>query len=124
MGQLEQRKVLVVEDEVLIAMELESVLAEAGCDTVRLASSVPEALQAVSDAVPDVAVLDVSVKGDPVFPVADALANIAVPFVLLTGHSLASMPDRLRDRPFLVKPYEPTKLVKLLAEVIAAQSGA
>ena len=99
MGQLEQRKVLVVEDEVLIAMELESVLAEAGCDTVRLASSVPEALQAVSDAVPDVAVLDVSVKGDPVFPVADALANIAVPFVLLTGHSLASMPERLRDRP-------------------------
>jgi CheY-like chemotaxis protein len=105
-------------------MELENVLADAGCDPVRIASSVPEALQAVSDTAPDIAVLDVSIKGDPVFPVADALASTAVPFVLLTGHSLASMPERLRDRPFLVKPYDPARLVDLLAEVIAEQQNA
>jgi DNA-binding NtrC family response regulator len=120
MGHLAQRSVLVVEDEVLIAMELEDALTGAGCSPVRLAATVSDALRALSEAAPDVAVLDVSVSGDAIYPVADALADISVPYVLLTGHSVESMPERMRGRPVLPKPYDPRELLSLLADVIEA----
>jgi DNA-binding NtrC family response regulator len=124
MGELAQRSVLVVEDEVLIAMELEDVLAGAGYTEVRLAGSVSEALRAVSEAPPDVAVLDVSLNGEPVFPVADALAELAVPYVLLTGHSKAGMPARQSGRPVVVKPYDPRRLIEVLSDVLAGGNPA
>jgi DNA-binding NtrC family response regulator len=118
MGKLSDRRILVVEDEVVIAMELQDLLAEAGCRNVLVAGSVGAALDTLAAEALDGAVLDVSVGGEAVFPVADALADKSVPYVLVTGHSVSSLPERMRDRPLMLKPYDPRNLITLLERVV------
>ena len=103
----------------LVAMQIQNLLEEAGCDVVGPASRVGPALRLAMSEVIDAAVLDVDLNGTPSWDVADALASRGIPFVLATGYSSDdALPDRFRSVPKLLKPFSTqgfeTALRKLL----------
>lgn len=106
MDGLTGKRILVVEDESLVAMLIETILEDLGCVPVGPAATVDEglALAARDDAI-DAALLDVNVSGQHVFPVAEALAARGVPFVFSTGYGEAGLPEDWRGRPTLQKPF-------------------
>lgn len=111
-------KVLVVEDEFLIAMDLNEVLAGAGFEVVGPVGSVEEALSRLAVDRPDAAVLDVSLSGERVTPVAHMLLLMQVPFVLAS----AFLPPDLLNEPILATAQnlgKPTSADKLLAAMHA-----
>ena len=102
---LEGLRVLVVEDEAAISLLLEDMLLDFGCEVVGLAARLPAALDIAERETLDLAILDVNVAGEPIYPVADALEARRVPFVFSTGYGSAGIQDRFRDRPVLQKPF-------------------
>jgi CheY-like chemotaxis protein len=117
------RRVLVVEDEMIVAWLLEDMLAELGCAVVGPAVSVDQAL-AMIDAQPiDVAVLDVNLNGQTSYPIADVLATRGVPFVFSTGYDKDRLPDGYRTCPVLQKPFRRSQLVDALAKLLAPRTS-
>ena len=99
-------KVLVAEDEALVALDLECTLRELGCDVLPAAPSVAGALAILGAERPDVALLDVSLADGSAAPVAAALAAAGVPFAVVTGHDADGIGEAaLRAAPRLGKPY-------------------
>jgi CheY-like chemotaxis protein len=86
-------KVLIVEDEVIILFLIQDLLEELGCTEVWQASSVQGALTILADRTPDLAVLDVNVGGDLVYPVAGQLSKAGVPFLFTTGYGRVGIPE-------------------------------
>ena len=117
------RSVLVVEDDALIAMVLEDVLAEAGMRLAGSAQSVDEALAQLADRQPDMAVLDASLDGQACDKVADMLQQRGVPFILATGHAEADMQVRFPGVPILRKPYHQDELLSALVTLLITQDG-
>ncbi len=105
-GGLQGRRVLVVEDEALVAMLLETILEDMGCTPVGPASNIDEGEALARDeAAFDAALLDVNVAGRQVFPVAAALKARGVPFVFSTGYGEGGLPDEWRGNPTIQKPF-------------------
>ncbi len=103
---LSGRRVLIVEDESLVAMLLETILEDMGCTPVGPASTVDEGLAMVTGGEPlDAALLDVNVAGRQVFPVARALKDRDVPFVFSTGYGEGGLPDEWRGQSTIQKPF-------------------
>jgi CheY-like chemotaxis protein len=96
---------LVVEDEPLIAMLLVDLLDELGCTVAAQASSVAEGLDRANDTSFDAAILDVNLRGHPVWPLADALQEKGIRFVLATGHDGRQTQQRYPSAAVLAKPY-------------------
>src|SRR4051812_36415564 len=96
MEELQGLRVLVVEDETLIAMMIEDLLADMGCIVVGAAATIAQALALLADPAfqIDGALLDVNLGGEKVFPVADALAQRAIPFVFATGYGKDALEPR------------------------------
>jgi len=101
---LSGRRILVVEDESLVAMLLETILEDMGCTPVGPASNVEEGLALAQEPL-DAALLDVNVAGRLVFPVAEALKARGVPFVFSTGYGEGGLPDEWRGQPTIQKPF-------------------
>jgi two-component SAPR family response regulator len=98
--------VFVVEDEALVALNLEDMLAELGCTIIGPVMRLDRAEQMLADGIDaDVAILDVNVAGQMVFPFARRLAENGVPIVFATGYGRAGLPEDLHDMPILQKPY-------------------
>ena len=113
-------RVLVVEDEYLIRMLLEDMLADLGYTITGAVGTIAEARQhATADAF-DVAILDVNLDGEEVFPVADILVKRGLPFVLVTGYGENSLPANYRGHPALQKPFQAEQLKATLAGLLAA----
>jgi len=109
-------KVLVVEDESLVALDIESMLEELGCVVV---ASVPRLLKALDLAASldiDLAVLDINLAGEVVYPLAFRLAQRGIPFLFTTGYSTATLPADLRDRPLVRKPVALAGLKKAVGQ--------
>ena len=103
---LQGRRVLVIEDESLVAMLLETILDDMGCAVVGPESNIDDGLLAVTtEGALDAALLDVNVAGREVFPVAEALRARGVPFVFSTGYGEAGLPDHWRGHPTIQKPF-------------------
>jgi CheY-like chemotaxis protein len=102
---LSGRRILVVEDEMLILMMIESMLTDLGCDSVTAAATVDKALALIETQVFDAAMLDVNLKGDNSRPVADALAARGIPFFFSTGNGGHHTMDGYEDRAVLRKPF-------------------
>jgi len=116
-GGLAGKRVLVVEDELLVALLLEDMLIEAGCVVIGPFARLPAALAAARKEAVDVALLDVNVAGQKIFPVAYVLEERGVPFLFVTGYGRAVLP---RDRPeweACVKPFDPAQLTERLAQM-------
>jgi CheY-like chemotaxis protein len=117
--QLQGRRVLVVEDELMIAMLVEDMLADLGCAVVGPAHTVEAALKVVAeDPSIDAALLDVNLAGQPVFPVADALRARRAPMVFSTGYGEAGLRDVDAGAPVLQKPFRAGDLAKALQNAL------
>jgi CheY-like chemotaxis protein len=101
----ETRSVLIVEDEPLIAMMLEDFLDSLGHTVAGSCESVQEALGRVEEGGFDVAIIDVHLKGEHVWPVADRLNEKGIPFIVATGGHIAPPPPEHENAPVLNKPY-------------------
>ncbi|HET6469264.1 MAG TPA: hypothetical protein VFG43_12895 [Geminicoccaceae bacterium] len=113
------RRILVVEDEMLIALDLDLVLRRAGYEVVGPAGRVGEALRLLArEPGLDGALLDVQVDEETVFPVADALVARGVPFLFLSGYGTDILPPAHRARPCLIKPYSTRTLIAALARIV------
>lgn len=112
-------RVLVVEDEYLIRMLLEDMLAEIGYELAAGVGTVAEASELAASGDFHVAILDVNVDGREIYPVADILAGRGVPFVFVTGYGEHSLPEPYRDRPALQKPFQADQLRTTLAGLLA-----
>lgn len=118
---LSGRRVLVVEDEYFIADDIVRALRRLGAEVVGPFACCEQALDAfASEGRIDAAVLDINLRGDAVYPVADALRGRGVPFVFATGYDEASVPLRYRDVPRWEKPFDPRALVQALTALPSA----
>lgn len=112
-------RVLVVEDEYLIRMLLEDMLADLGYDVAAAVGTIAEASQVSAGGQFDVAILDVNVDGKEIYPVADILAKRGVPFVFVSGYGEGSLIERFRGRPALQKPFQAEQIKTTLAALLA-----
>ena len=112
------KRILVVEDELMIRMLLEDMLGELGYTIAAQAARIDEALEAAKSADFDLAILDVNLNGQPISPVADALVARGMPFVFATGYGERGLPDSHRDRPTLKKPFQLDGLKRLLQSAL------
>jgi len=118
------RRVLIVEDESLVAMLLETILADLGCDVVGPESNIEDGLTAVADVAGlDAALLDVNVAGRGVFPVAEALKAKGVPFVFSTGYGEAGLPEHWRGNPTVQKPFTEGAIREALMTALNMQNA-
>ena len=120
--ELSNRKVLVVEDEMMIAMLIEDMLDAFGCKLVGPATSVPRALELIGKEKVDVAVLDLNLDGKDTYAIADALRQKNVPFICATGYGSTGIRPEYRDRPVLQKPFQAKELETALAEALAGSN--
>jgi DNA-binding response OmpR family regulator len=110
--------VMVVEDELLIAMLIEDTLLDQGCIVVGPFTSVDEATLAAQTTQVDLALLDVNLRGEKVYPVAELLAARGTPFLLLSGYGNDAVPMERPDWQAVSKPFVVTELVAKLAALL------
>jgi PAS domain S-box-containing protein len=118
-GVLAGRRILVVEDEPLVAMMAGAALAETGCTVVGPALTLAEALRLVEGEQLDAAVLDRNLGGEYSDSVAQRLRDRCVPFAVVTGYADAGLPLEFADVPSLAKPFEPDQLVALVTRLVS-----
>lgn len=110
--------VLIVEDEAIISFLIEDMLLELGCRVVRNVAGIPEALSALDDDRPDVAVLDVNLDGVEVYPVAERLRDSGIPFVFTTGYGVDGLAPAWAHMPVVQKPFRSEMLARALEAVL------
>lgn len=108
---MSNKRILVIEDEFLIGLEIHTLLTEAGFLVVGPAATVPAALKHISEGNFDAALVDANLGGDSVVGVAAALANRGTPFVIVTGYSRKSLPPQLANAPLIQKPFDPPTVI-------------
>jgi CheY-like chemotaxis protein len=112
------KRVLIVEDELVIAMTIEDFLLECGCIIVGPCGSVAQALEAVRSETPDLAVLDVNLGGETAYPVAFALAERHIPFVFTSGYGDQALLPGHGDWKVCAKPFVGDDLIAMLAAAL------
>ncbi|MGE3146966.1 MAG: response regulator [Pseudorhodoplanes sp.] len=117
--QIKGLRVIVVEDDAAIMMLAEDMLQELGCVIAGTATRMNEALASAQSCAFDVALLDVNLAGQPVYPVADIVQARGLPIVFCTGYGGESLEEAWRSTPVLQKPYR----MEHLSEVLARAAG-
>jgi CheY-like chemotaxis protein len=108
-------RVLLVEDNLIIAMDAEDILTQLGATAVLTVSNVAQALETLKTALPDIAVLDINLGEETSFPVADALKAAGVRYVFATGYGdQLRLPEAHAGTPTVKKPYTAASLSRLL----------
>jgi len=111
-------KVLLVEDEAIIAMNFEEVLGQAGYEVLGPASTVLQAKTLINkhDDI-DCAVLDVNLRGEPAYPIAELLNMKGIPFIFTSGYGKGGIDQKFSDRPVLSKPVDEELLCSLITQL-------
>lgn len=113
------RKVLVVEDDCLIAEDFAAVLREAGAEVIGPAESLPQAIRLLEQSEPpDCALLDIDLDGTAVFPLASELRTASVPMLFLTGVGCDNIPDEFADISCVGKPTGALRVIEELAALL------
>lgn len=119
MNDIPKRRILVVEDEIMIAILIEDMLETLGCDVVGPASRLDEALRLAREVAFDAAILDVTIRGGQSFPVAEVLQERNIPFVLASGYGEWALPEAFRGNTRLQKPFTATEFEGALNAICA-----
>ena len=115
-------RVLVVEDEMVVAMLVEDMLGELGYTVAGVAARIDDAIDIVEQGDLDLAILDVHLNGRLVFPVVDALMSRNVPFVFATAYGERGVPEHYRRGPILQKPFHADELEGALSQALEDES--
>jgi CheY-like chemotaxis protein len=118
MSELNGARVLIVEDDAIIAMMVEDMLVEFGCEIVGTAARLEAAVEKARSLSIDLAMLDVNLDGRDTFPVAEILVERGVPFVFATGYGAQVTEGRFQHAPTLQKPYETQTLRRMLVRAL------
>jgi len=111
--------VLVVEDEAIVSFLLEDTLQRLGCANVALAGRLDAAQAELDKGMPDLAVLDVNLGGELVYPVAERLKIAGVPFVFTTGYGVSGIAPEWKTSPILQKPFAAEQLAALIEKLLS-----
>lgn len=118
-GTLKGIRVLIVEDEAPIALQLEDMLVESECVVIGPASRVAQALKLIEENDVDAAVLDLNIAGELVYPVANALEALGLPYIFATGYDISNLAEPYRHRPVILKPFSRREVLKAILEIVA-----
>jgi CheY-like chemotaxis protein len=114
-------RVLVVEDEAIVAMFIEDTLAELGHQAVAIAGRMDKAADLAKTLDIDLAILDVNLNGEHTYPLAEILSGRNIPFVFATGYGRASLSERWTDATMVQKPFQSRELAAAIAQARAAK---
>lgn len=112
------KRILLIEDEPLVAMDLEELIRGAGCRIAATAATVAAARDAVETTPCDAALLDANLGGEAVDEIAAALTRKGIPFAFATGHGRDALPAAFREAPLIGKPFEPEQVLAVLADLV------
>ena len=115
-------RILLVEDDSLVAMVTGDLLEELGCEVAAIAGNLQEAIDKAEAGGFGCALLDVKLNGEDVFPVAEILAAQGVPFVFASGYGSWGVPETYRGRPVVSKPFRMHTLSSALAAALSGRS--
>ena len=118
----QKRRVLVVEDEALVAMLIEDMIHDSGDEMVGSACRLSDALALAQETQADVALLDINLGGVLAYPVADVLRQRGVPIVFTTGYGSAGLSERFQDCPILDKPFDQHSLEKAIHAILRSNA--
>ncbi len=113
-------RILIVEDEMLVAMLVEDVVLDLGHQVVGPAMRLEEALSATEVEEFDFAILDINLAGKQSFPVADRLASRGIPFMFASGYGAAGLDEAYQAAPILQKPFSPAQVEAMLRRLCPA----
>jgi CheY-like chemotaxis protein len=116
-------RLLVLEDEALVAMLIEDTLRDLGCVVIGPAGTVAHALDLVAQETINLALLDVNLGGERSYAVAEALAARGTPFVFVTGYGATGVDKRYRRVPVLQKPFDHGQLERTVAAALGRRAG-
>jgi CheY-like chemotaxis protein len=108
--------VLIVEDEPMVALDQEQIVARLGCTEVHCAHRLSDGLEVICMLQPDLCILDINLAGEPAFPLAERLEQLGVPFLLVTGYSDVQIPKQWLPK-VIRKPYNPAEFEFLLCKL-------
>lgn len=109
---------LLVEDQMIVAMQVEDMLRAAGCEVVGPVGALQAAIALAHEEPLDAAVLDVNLDGEKVYPAVEELQARGIPFIFATGYGESTLPEKWRDQPRLSKPFRREQLEQLLRSVV------
>jgi DNA-binding response OmpR family regulator len=115
------RRIMIVEDELMVAMLLESALLEAGCSVVGPFGHLSDAVRAAREEAMDGALMDINLAGERVFPAAEALDLRHVPFLLVSGYDEEVLPACGRHWPVCSKPFRMEHILNMLGDLLEAR---
>ncbi len=121
MGEKPRCRVLVVEDEAIIAMLVEDMVLDFGSEVVGPVANMKDAVNLAHSAELDAAILDINVGGSVIFPVADILNERGIPLIFATGYGSNGLPPRFQNSPTLPKPFSYEALEEALRSALAGQ---
>jgi CheY-like chemotaxis protein len=113
------KRVLVVEDEMLVLMAIEDMLGDLGCPSITVAGRLEKALHLIGTRKFDLAILDVNLNGHRSYPVARALSSCGVPFAFSTGYGEHGIAEGFGGHLVLNKPYTGPQMVKVLTTLLS-----
>lgn len=116
-------RILVVEDEMMVAMLIEDFLEEFGCTIVGPVGSISEAIRLAATEGIDGAMLDMNIDGQPIYPVAEELAHREIPFIFVSGYDAEHFQGEYKTRPKLSKPFRRLDLQRILTATFAPIAG-
>ncbi|WP_142847104.1 response regulator [Telmatospirillum sp. J64-1] len=120
----EAARIMIVEDEAIVAMLLLDTLEEEGYSVLGPFASVAQASASLGKETPEAAVLDVNLGDEKVYPVADLLAQRNIPFMFITGYGLSGIDPAYRHVPVVQKPYAPDQVLALIRTLLQERAGA
>ena len=119
----QKRRVLVIEDEALVAMLIEDMIHDSGDEMVGSACRLSDALVLAQETQADVALLDINLGGALAYPVADVLRERGVPIVFTSGYGSAGLIERFQDCPILDKPFDQHSLEQAIGMVMRSRAA-
>jgi CheY-like chemotaxis protein len=120
-GSISGHRILIIEDEALVAMVFVDMLEEIGCEIVAVASTLDEGLARAREARFDLAVLDFNLGGVTSLPIADMLLEDGRPFLIVTGYGPAGLPPHLHGTPILTKPISVAEFEKAIGDLLGVR---
>jgi CheY-like chemotaxis protein len=114
-------RILVIEDEGMIAMLLKGMLEAIGCEVVGVAARLPDALSKIGTLSFDAALLDINLAGTLSYPAADEMLKSGTPFIFTSSYGKAALPAGMQDAPLLSKPFMTEHLEAALCKLCSGQ---